>query len=194
LLACIAGKPVLSYFTFVSHIFYLINFTEYICENNIKTQKYKTPVKELNLPAYSFKIKEGEGDQRLIFDPIRRRYIVLTPEEWVRQHFINFLVNHRSYPAALIGVEVTFRLNDLSRRVDLMVYNRLGNPLLVVECKSPDIKISKDVFDQVIEYNMKFKLDYLLITNGISHYGLKMDSESGKFEFLSDIPYYGSLV
>ncbi|MEZ5001209.1 MAG: type I restriction enzyme HsdR N-terminal domain-containing protein [Bacteroidales bacterium] len=151
-------------------------------------------MKELNLPAYSFKLKENSEGQKMIFDRVRKRFVVLTPEEWVRQHFVNFLVNHRDYPAGLLGVEVMFRMNELSRRVDIMVYNNVGNPLLAVECKAPGVKISGEVFDQVVEYNMKFRLNYLLVTNGISHSGCRIDWENNSYTFLDRIPFYNELI
>lgn len=159
-----------------------------------RIQKYKTPVKELNLPAYSFKIKESSDGARMILDPIRRKYVVLTPEEWVRQNFINYLVIHRGYPSGLIGVEVMFRMNDLTRRVDIMVYNRVGNPLLAVECKAPSVKVDRVVFDQIVEYNMKFRLNYILVTNGITHYCCRIDWEANKYSFLDSIPLYDDII
>lgn len=157
-------------------------------------QKYKTPLKELNLPTYSFKIKRNSAGQNLIFDPLRKKYIVLTPEEWVRQHFTNFLINHRGYPESLIGVEVMFRMNELSRRADILVYNRTGNPVLIVECKAPGIKISGAVFDQIVEYNMSFRLNYLIVTNGMTHSGCYIDWERREHKFLEDIPFYNDLI
>ena len=151
-------------------------------------------MKELNLPAYSFKIKESSKGAKMIFDAIRKKYVVLTPEEWVRQHFINYLVNHRGYPQGLIGVEVMFRMNDLTRRVDIMVYNRVGNPLLAVECKAPAVKVDRMVFDQIVEYNIKFRLNYLLVTNGIKHYGCRVDWETGSYSFLDNIPLYNEII
>ena len=130
----------------------------------------------------------------MIFDIIRNKYVALTPEEWVRQHFINYLVAHRAYPRGLMGVEVMFRMNDLSRRVDIMVYNRVGNPLLAVECKAPSVKIEGSVFDQIVEYNMKFRLNYILVTNGIRHYGCRIDWEAGKYSFMDNIPYYEDII
>lgn len=151
-------------------------------------------MKELNLPAYSFQLKEKEDGQKLILDPVRKRYVVLTPEEWVRQHFVNFLIHHRGYPMGLIGIEVMFRMNNLSRRVDIMVYNRLGNPLVAVECKAPGVKISGSVFDQIVEYNMKFRLSFILVTNGLKHYGCRVDWNSGQYSFMDDIPFFSDLI
>lgn len=150
-------------------------------------------MKELNLPAYSFKLKENSEGQKMIFDRVRKKFVVLTPEEWVRQHFVNFLINHRDYPAGLLGVEVMFRMNELVRRVDIMVYNNVGNPILAVECKAPGVKISPEVFDQIVEYNMKFRLNYLLVTNGITHSGCRVDWVSNSYTFLDTIPYYNEL-
>lgn len=130
----------------------------------------------------------------MIFDIIRKKYVALTPEEWVRQHFINYLVNHRGYPPGLIGVEVMFRMNDLTRRVDIMVYNRIGNPLLAVECKAPTVKLDRVVFDQIVEYNMKFRLNYILVTNGITHYGCHVDWEKRSYSFMENIPVYNDII
>jgi hypothetical protein len=151
-------------------------------------------VKELSLPAYSYKLKHGENGQHKIYDPIRRRYVALTPEEWVRQHFINYMVNSLGYPAALLGVEVMFSMNSLRRRVDIMACNRLGNPLLAVECKAPAVKITPAVFDQLAEYNMKFRLTYLVVTNGITHYACHIDWEKGSYIFLDGVPDYSDLI
>lgn len=151
-------------------------------------------MKELNLPAYSFKLKDNSEGIRMIFDSTRRKYVVLTPEEWVRQHFVNFLVNHMGYPAGLIGIEVMFRMNDLTRRVDIMVYNRVGNPILAVECKAPTVKVDRVVFDQIAEYNMKFRLNYILVTNGITHYGCRVNWENSSYSFLERIPAYNELI
>lgn len=160
----------------------------------ILTQKYKTPVKELNLPAYSYKLKQGDSGLRQIYDCIRRRYVALTPEEWVRQHFLNFMINNLEYPAALLGVEVMFSMNSLNRRVDIMAYNRLGNPLLAVECKAPGIKITPAVFDQLAEYNMKFRLSYLVVTNGITHFACRINWEDGSYGFLEGVPGYKTIT
>ena len=116
-------------------------------------QKYKTKLKQLNLPQYSFKITGKEGSE-MILDPVRRKYVKLTPEEWVRQNFVQYLINEGKYPVGLLGIEIMFRFNKLKRRVDILVHNRSGEPVMIVECKSPDIKIDDKVFDQIVCYNM----------------------------------------
>ena len=146
-------------------------------------------MKQLNLPQYSFKITGKEGSE-LIFDPVRRKYVKLTPEEWVRQNFVQYLVNEGKYPVGLLGVEVLFRFNKLKRRVDILVHNRSGEPAMIVECKSPDVKINDKVFDQIVCYNMGFKVPYIVVTNGIDHFACKIDHIEMKYEFLLVIPLY----
>jgi hypothetical protein len=151
-------------------------------------------VKELNLPAYSFKIRRNENGQNIIFDPARKKFVVLTPEEWVRQHFVRYMIDKKGYPEGLIGVEVVFKLNELTRRADILVYNRTGNPVLIVECKAPEIKINNKVFDQIVSYNIRFRLDYIIVTNGLDHYACKTDWEAGTYSFLKEIPDYHSII
>jgi len=151
-------------------------------------------VKELNLPSYSFRLKEEGNNKKLIFDEFRKIWIVLTPEEWVRQHFVKYLVSEKGYPEGLIGIEVTFKMNSLTRRADVLVYNRVGNPVLIVECKAPDVRIDNRVFDQIVEYNFKFKLNYLVVTNGIKHYACTLGGgDVPEYEFLKSIPHYNEL-
>jgi hypothetical protein len=150
-------------------------------------------LKELNLPQYSFRTAGKEG-QEMILDPIRRKYVKLTPEEWVRQNFVRYLVNEGKYPAGLLGIESLFRFNKLKRRVDILVHNRSGQPVMIVECKSPDVKIDEAVFEQIADYNMKFKVPYLVVTNGIHHYACKIDVSAMKFEYLLVIPLYEDLL
>ena len=157
-------------------------------------QKYKTQVKELNLPAYSFRIKEDPAGQKYIFDRIRNKFVRLTPEEWVRQHFVRYMIEVKGYPEGLLGIEVEFKLNKLSRRADIMAYSRAGNPLLIVECKAPGVKISEEVFTQIVSYNLKFRLDYIVVTNGIKHYACLSDWEKNSWSFLKDIPTYESIT
>ena len=119
----------------------------------------------LNLPAYQYKIKT-DGQRKQIFDRIRKKYVALTPEEWVRQHFINFLIEQKKYPESLMMVEMKLKYNRQQKRGDIVIYNNLGKPCVIVECKSPEIKITQDVFDQAARYNMTLKVEYLLVTNG----------------------------
>jgi hypothetical protein len=150
-------------------------------------------LKELNLPQYSFRITGKEGSE-MILDPIRRKYVKLTPEEWVRQNFVQYLINVGKYPPGLLGIEVLFRLNKLKRRVDILVHDRSGKPVMIVECKEPDVRIDENVFEQIVTYNLGLKVPYIVATNGIVHYACKIDIKESKFEFLLVIPLYEELL
>ncbi|OFX20912.1 MAG: restriction endonuclease subunit R [Bacteroidetes bacterium GWA2_31_9b] len=150
-------------------------------------------MESLNLPTYSFNIK-FQGQRKYIFDTLRKKYVILTPEEWVRQNFLKFLTENKNYPASLIFVEMEFKLNTLSKRCDAVVFNRSGNPVLIVECKASTVKIDKLVFEQIARYNMQLKVDYLIVTNGLLHYCCKIDFENQNFEFLNDIPNFLQLL
>ena len=130
----------------------------------------------------------------MIFDSIRKKFVRLTPEEWVRQNFVRYLIQEGKYPAGLIAIEVLSGYNDLRKRVDILIHNRLGQPIMIVECKSPDVKIDDSVFDQIVCYNMGFKVPYIIVTNGIDHYACKIDLEQKKYEFLLAIPLYEDLL
>lgn len=147
-------------------------------------------MKKLNLPEFPAKVKHVEG-KVLIFDMIRKKYVQLTPEEWVRQNFIYFLVNFLDYPKSLIRVESGLRYNRLLKRSDILVFNRDAEALLLVECKSPDSKITQNVVDQAAVYNRSLKARYLLVTNGIQHLCWKI-SENGN-QLLEGIPRYDDL-
>ena len=149
-------------------------------------------MKTLNLPSYRFTIKE-ENKKTKIFDAIRKKFLVLTPEEWVRQHIVRFLVEEKGFPANLIALERGLKLNGLQKRTDILVYSKSGQPILMVECKAPSIKIDQQVFDQIGRYNITFKLPYLLITNGMEHFCAKIDFINKNFSFLNDIPNYENL-
>jgi hypothetical protein len=149
-------------------------------------------LKELNLPEYSFKIT-GKENSEMILDPIRRKYVRLTPEEWVRQNFVQYLINEGKYPPGLIGIEVMFTLNKLKRRVDILIHNRSGQPVMIVECKEPEVKINDKVFEQIVTYNMALKVPYIVVTNGIDHYACKIDHAENKWEFLLTLPVYEDL-
>jgi hypothetical protein len=144
-------------------------------------------MERLNLPTYSFNIKLKE-QRKYIFDFIRKKYVLLTPEEWVRQNFLKYLVEEKKYPASLIAVEKEFKLNTLSKRSDVVVYNRLGQPFLMVECKATNVTINQKVFDQIARYNMKLNVEYLVVTNGLEHYCCKIDIENQNYIFLKDVP------
>jgi len=150
-------------------------------------------LKQLNLPQYSFKIS-GKENSEMIFDPLRRKYVKFTPEEWVRQNFVQYLIQEGKYPSGLIGIEVMFSLNKLKRRVDILVHNRAGEPVMIVECKAPDIRIDDKVFDQIVCYNMGLKVPYIIVTNGIDHYACKIYFQENRYEFLLVIPLYEDLL
>jgi hypothetical protein len=146
----------------------------------------------LNLPAFDVKVTEKEG-RRMIFDPLRRRYVALTPEEWVRQHFINYLITEKGYPADLLGNEVSLRNNIVVRRCDTIVYNRFLAPLMIVEYKSPSLPIKGAVFDQISRYNASLKVRFLTVSNGIRHFCCRIDYETQTYTFLQNIPAYDEL-
>ena len=146
----------------------------------------------LNLPGYDTKISSKDG-KPTIFDLLRRCYVALTPEEWVRQHFVHFLIEHCNYPATLMGNEVGLTLNGAKKRCDTVVYDRNLKPRIIIEYKAPTVKINKEVFSQIARYNLVLKVDYLIISNGIQHYCCRMDYEKNSFEFIANIPEYNSL-
>lgn len=147
----------------------------------------------LNLPPYPFRITEKDG-RLLLFDDLRRKEVVLTPEEWVRQHFVKYLINQKKYPKALIKLEGGLRLNGLSKRTDIVVFDRSGQRILMVECKAPAVNIDQKVFDQVARYNMAHKVDLLAVTNGLQHYYCHMDHENLGYRFIEDLPEYNQPV
>lgn len=146
-------------------------------------------MKTLNLPSYQFKLKQ-QGLRTQIFDSIRKKYVVLTPEEWVRQNFLQFLIQDKKYPASLIAVEAGLKYNQLQKRMDVLVYNKQGTPHLMVECKAPEVKINQDVFDQIARYNMVFKVKYLVVTNGMHHFCCLMDYPNNAYQYLEQIPVF----
>jgi len=150
-------------------------------------------MESLNLPTYSFNIK-FQGQRKYIFDTLRKKYVLLTPEEWVRQNFLKFLTENKNYPASLIFVEMEFKLNTLSKRCDAVVFNRSGNPILIVECKAPSVKIDKLVFEQIARYNMQLKVDYLIVTNGLTHYCCKMNTQMNTYNFQDTLPDFSQIL
>jgi type I site-specific restriction endonuclease len=143
----------------------------------------------LNLPTYLFNIKSEEG-RKFILDIIRRKYVALTPEEWVRQNFIRYLHEEKQYPLSLMSVESSFALYKLNKRSDILIHDRKGKPLAMVECKSPEVKISKEVFEQIIRYNLTYKLSYLMVTNGLQHFCCKLNHQHQSTEFLKEVPEF----
>ena len=148
---------------------------------------------ELNLPSYDYRLKRMDDGHIAIWDNTRRRYVSLTPEEWVRQHFIAYLVEHRQYPAGRIGNEIALTLNGRPRRCDTLVYDEFGSPLVLIEYKAPHVAITQEVFDQIVRYNMVFCVPYIIVSNGLSHYCCHIDYTTRSTTFLSEIPCYSEL-
>lgn len=146
-------------------------------------------MQQLNFPAYSFRFKNSENKQ-LIFDVIRKKFVVLTPEEWVRQHVVRFLVEDMQYPLGLINVEKKLVLNHLTKRYDVVVFNNDGSVWMIVECKAPHITIDQCVFDQIAQYNMTLNSKYLLVTNGLDLFTCSMDFENKRYIFLRELPFH----
>ena len=146
----------------------------------------------LNLPPYPIKVVERDNKQ-LIFDFLRRKYVALTPEEWVRQHFVEMLIAEKAFPAALMGNEVSLTQNGIARRCDTVVADRTGQPLVIVEYKAPTIHITQKTFDQIVRYNMVLHARYLIVSNGLEHYCCKIDYETNNYRFLEAIPTYSEL-
>lgn len=147
---------------------------------------------DLNLPPFNINVKKTDG-RLSVFDKLRRKFVTLTPEEWVRQHFINYLITEKGYPQALIANEIQINLNNQKRRCDSIVYDKTISPLVIVEYKSPDVEITQAVFDQIVRYNIVLKVKYLIVSNGLSHYCCRMDYSTQTFEYLADIPTYKEL-
>jgi hypothetical protein len=146
---------------------------------------------ELNFPPGNFRIEE-DGGQHKIFDPVRKKFVALTPEEWVRQHVIAYLSGGKGYPLSLLMVEKEFTYNNLSKRADVVACNNKGKPILMVECKSTDVEITQEVFDQVVRYNMTMQVGVLIVTNGFNTYCCSL--EGGNYKALEDIPSYKELT
>lgn len=144
-------------------------------------------MKKLNLPPFDYKIKTENSDNR-IFDIIRKKYFLLTPEEWVRQHFIHYLINHCYYPRSLISIETGLKYNKLRKRSDIIVYDKSGSPFLLVECKSADIRISKKAVFQVATYNQTVQAPFLVVTNGMGFICAKTSSEMGQLKWQDSLP------
>ena len=147
-------------------------------------------MQKLNLPEFQYSLRDAEG-KKWIFDVIRKKYLVLTPEEWVRQHFIHYLISSLNYPKALIKVEGGLTYNQLSKRSDILVYDREAKPWMIVECKSPQQTINDLTVWQASVYNSKLKARYLSVTNGLLHYCARIDWEQGKIDLMTELPAFG---
>lgn len=147
---------------------------------------------ELNLPSYNIRVS-GTPSKPMVFDRLRRKYVALTPEEWVRQHFINFLIEHKGYPSELLANEVKLKIGNKSLRADSVLYDRTLKARMIIEYKAPDITITEKVFEQITTYNMLLDVDYLIVSNGIKHYCCKIINTNEKYLFLEDIPDYNNI-
>ena len=146
-------------------------------------------MQKLNFQLYNFRFKNSENKVS-IFDEVRKKFIILTPEEWVRQHVVRYLIEEKNYPKSLINVEKVLQVNGLRKRYDIVVFNTDGSIFILIECKAPEIKIGQITFDQIARYNMTMKADYLMVTNGLNHYFCQMDFENEKYQFLPELPMY----
>lgn len=144
-------------------------------------------MQKLNFPTYSFRFKNSEN-KPYIFDEIRKKFIVLTPEEWVRQHTIQYLIQEKKYPKSYINVEKLVKVNDINKRYDIVIFNSSGSINLLIECKAPEVTIKQQTFDQIAQYNLVLKAEYLMVTNGLNHYFCIMDFENEKYTFLKELP------
>jgi hypothetical protein len=146
-------------------------------------------MQKLNFPTYSFRFKNSEN-KVAIFDEIRKKFVILTPEEWVRQNVVRFLLEEKKYPKSYINVEKLIKINDLNKRYDIVVFQPNGEIFLLIECKAPEVQISQQTFDQIARYNLVLNAKHLMITNGLNHYFCQIDFENEKYTFLRDLPNY----
>ena len=146
-------------------------------------------MQKLQFPTYSFRFKNSEN-KIAIFDEIRKKFILLTPEEWVRQHVVQYLLQEKNYPKSYINVEKLIKINSLNKRYDIVVYQPNGELFLLIECKAPEVKINQETFDQIARYNLVLNAKYLMVSNGLNHYFCQMDFENEKYIFLEELPSF----
>lgn len=146
----------------------------------------------LSLPPYKVRTTLNSDGEWTIYDRLRHKYVALTPEEWVRQHFVEFMITYRNYPASLMANEIGLTLNGTRRRCDTVVFDRHGHPMTIVEYKAPTVDVTQKVFDQIVRYNMVLHARCLIVSNGLSHYCCAIDYENHSYAFLPDIPFYES--
>ena len=144
-------------------------------------------MQSLNFQPYQFRFKNSEN-KVAIFDEVRKKFIILTPEEWVRQHVVHYLMKEKNYPKSWVNVEKQIKINGLTKRYDVVVFNPDGSIYILVDCKAPEIKINQNTFDQIARYNMVIKAQYLMVTNGLEHYFCQMDYKNEKYHFLQELP------
>ena len=148
---------------------------------------------QLNLPSFDFKLKKSDK-KYLIYDQWRKKFVALTPEEWVRQHFLHFLVNNLHFPAGLLAVEQILEVNGMQKRCDAIAYTPAAEPLAIIELKAPHVELSQEVFDQVAIYNSRLQVDCFFISNGLEHYACHTDHGSTSYQFYRQLPEYGKLM
>jgi hypothetical protein len=148
-------------------------------------------MQKLNFPPYSFRFKNSENKVS-IFDEIRKKFVILTPEEWVRQNVVRFLLEEKKYPKSYINVEKVIKINSLTKRYDIVVFQPNGKLFLLVECKAPEVAISQNTFDQIARYNLVLESEHLMVTNGLNHYFCQMDFENEKYQFQNELPNFKS--
>lgn len=144
---------------------------------------------ELNFPHYDFRLRENNSRPE-IFDEVRKKWVILTPEEWVRQHAMRWIIEEKKYPASLLAVEKSITVNGLTKRCDIVAFDKTGFPILIIECKAHDVEISQNVFDQAARYNMTLNVNLFLLTNGIKHFCCKSDHENESYTFLKELPEF----
>ena len=149
-------------------------------------------MQKLNFPKYNFRFKNNEN-KTLIFDIIRKKFVILTPEEWVRQHTLHFLITEKKYPVSYINVEKQLLINDSVKRYDIVTFKNDGDVEIIIECKAPSIPINQVTFDQIARYNLALNSNLLMVTNGLTHYFCKMDIKNKRYLFLHDLPKYNQL-
>lgn len=147
---------------------------------------------KLNLPTFDHKINRTR-DGLQIYDRLRRKFVALTPEEWVRQHFVEFIITHKGFPQSLIANEIGITLNNTRRRCDTVVYDNTATPLVIIEYKAPSVEITQATFDQIVRYNMVLQAKYLIVSNGLNHYCCSIDYTNQTYQFLKEIPSYSEL-
>ena len=187
--------PLIKKFLYSDHEIFLRELISNATDATLKL-KHLTSIGEAKVeygkPKIEVKITSNNG-KYAIFDVLRRRYVALTPEEWVRQHFVHYLIQHKGYPQALMANEVQVSLNGTKKRCDTVLYQRDLSARMIIEYKAPDVEITQAVFDQITRYNMVLKVDYLIVSNGMQHYCCKLDYQTNSYTFLRDIPNYDSL-
>lgn len=149
-------------------------------------------MQQLNLPDYREYLQINPGN-KTIFDRFRKKHVVLTPEEWVRQNFLLYMMHELNYPQGLLAVEYALELNGLSRRCDILSFDKTGTPRLIVECKAASVKITQKTFTQIATYNLKLKVDFLIVTNGLNHYCCLMDYKNNSYQFLEELPLFSQI-